>query len=149
MNSLPATATASAAARTTTAATAATVSAGLAGALRVAGEDDLLLPVLVRWSETDPEVLRLVLLLDADEADGAPEWVIARSHVQAGMAAPSRDGAVLVQVTGRQLAITVGAGRTAATLLLPLADIAQLLGASYNAVPTGAESRVLLDLPRL
>lgn len=109
---------------------------GLPAVLRLAGQADL--PVLALVRHESGSLLELVLVLD-DEPVHLP---LDRALLTEGLSAPARDGAVSVSTVGQQVSIHVAG----LEVVLQLSDVAELLVASYEAVPTGAEQPAVVDL---
>jgi len=108
---------------------------GLSAVLRLPGEADLHVLALLRHRGC---LVELVLVLD-DEPVRLP---IDRALLTAGLTAPTRDGEVSVSTTGQRVSVHVAG----LEVVLPLLDLAELLAASYEAVPTGAEHPAVVDL---
>jgi hypothetical protein len=112
---------------------------GVGGALRLAGAPDLPVTILLRHSSQQPSALRAVVLLGDDESI---ELVVDRTLLTAGLTAPAEDADVGVSVVGSSVAIAVGE----LMLLMALADVVDLLLASYAAAPTGTELDTVIAL---
>ncbi|MCW2778320.1 MAG: sporulation and cell division protein SsgA [Frankiales bacterium] len=123
-----------------------TATRGLGALLRVPGLPDVGLPALLRYSAADPFAVRLVLLLEGLDEPGAEagpesvEWVFSRSLLTDGLLAPAGAGDVRVQVQDHEVSVELAGS---ATVLLPLEGLVEFLAASYDVVPTGAESLAL------
>ncbi len=116
----------------------------VAGSLRLPGEPDLAVLVLLDHRADEPEQVRLVPVLD-DEA--LCTLVVDRGLLTAGLI----DGAaedVDVEVQLRDDQVLIGIGRL--RVVLGAHDLTELLLASFAAAPTGSQQeRVLhLDPPR-
>lgn len=104
---------------------------GVGGALCLPGRPALPVTVLLRHSSQEPPALRAVVVLDDEEP---VDLVFDRSLVSEGITGRARDGVVQVRVENDRVALLVGG----LTLTLPLADVVDLLLASYLAAPTDA-----------
>jgi hypothetical protein len=112
---------------------------GAAGRLRLAGQPDLPVTVLLRHGSADAALVRLVVLLDAEES---VEIAVERALLTAGVRESAADGSVRVHTLGNQVAIEVDA----LTVLLGLGDLVDFLLASFQAVPTGGEHDTVIAL---
>lgn len=100
--------------------------------LRLPGEDDLRVLALLRHRGC---LVELVLVRD-DEPVRLP---IDRVLLTAGLTAPTRDGEVSVSTAGQRVSVHVAG----LEVVLPLQGLTELLAASYEAVPTGADPAVV------
>lgn len=112
---------------------------GTGGTLRLAGQPDLQVPVLLRHDAAEAALVRMVLVLSDDDS---AELALERSLLTAGLSAPVAEEDVRVAVVARQVAVKVGE----LTIVLPLADVVDFLLAAYAAAPTGAEHDVVIAL---
>ena len=101
--------------------------------LRLPGEADLRVLALLRHRGCLVE-----LVLD----DEPVRLSIDRALLTAGLTAPTRDGEVSVSTVGQRVSVHVAG----LEVVLPLLDLAELLAASYEAVPTGAEHPAVVDM---
>ena len=101
---------------------------GLPAVLRLHGQADL--PALALLRHRSSSLVELVLVLD-DEPVRLP---LHREQLTDGLSAPAKDGAVSVCTVGQHVSVQVGG----LECLLRLPDVAELLVASYQAVPVGA-----------
>jgi hypothetical protein len=112
---------------------------GVTATLCLTGQPDLTVTALLRHSSENPSLLRIVLLLDADEPR---ELVFDRAMLSAGLTAPVTDGDVTVCVSGSTAVIAIGT----LTVLLGLADLVDVLLETYAAVPTEVEQDLVINL---
>jgi hypothetical protein len=112
---------------------------GMGGTLQLAGQPDLPVTVLLRHDPADASCLRVVLVLDAEEFTDLP---LDRALVTAGLIDPVADGDVSVRAEGDRAVVAVAG----LTLSLGLADLIDVLLASYQAAPTGTERDAVISL---
>jgi Streptomyces sporulation and cell division protein, SsgA len=110
------------------------VTRAVGGLLRADDQPDLWLPVLLRWTPSDPFAVRMVLLVDTTSS---VEWLLSRELLTEALTGPAGCGDVHVRVDGSDVVVDL-AGECC--LLMPLADVVEVLTASYAVVPTGSEA---------
>lgn len=108
---------------------------GMSVVLRLPGEADLCVLALLRHRGC---LVELVLVLD-DEPVRLP---IDQALLTAGLTGPTRDGEVSVSTASQRVSVHVAG----LEVILPLQGLAELLAASYDAVPTGAEHPAVVDM---
>jgi hypothetical protein len=107
---------------------------GLGGVLRLQGQPDLPVTVLLRHSSAEPAAVRTVVVLDDDLS---LELVVDRALLTSGSVHGDHEGEVQVAVVGAQVELTFAD----LSLRLALRDVVDVLLASYEAAPTGCEGR--------
>lgn len=110
------------------------ITRAVGGLLRADAQPDLWLPVLLRWAPSDPFAVRMVLLVDTTSS---VEWLLSRELLTEALTGPVGCGDVHVRVDGSDVVVEL-AGECC--LLMPLADVVEVLTSSYAVVPTGSEA---------
>jgi hypothetical protein len=112
---------------------------GFGGTLRLAGQPDLPVTVLLRHTCAEPSAVRAVAVLDEDSS---VDLLLERSLLTAGLDAPAEDGDVRVSSAGGDVLVEVGP----LGLVLALADVVDLLLATYQAAPAVREQDLVIAL---
>ena len=98
----------------------------------------------LRYDACDPYAVQISFHTGPESRADVVQWTFARQLLSSGVTAPAGEGDVKVwPATGSGpavvcLALSSPSGR--ALFEVPLVDLVQFLGQSYEAVPTGAES---------
>lgn len=87
------------------------------------------------WQPADPLAVRMSFRTGGHWVD----WALARELLAAGLLMPAGAGDVRLAPLGEHLVLGLDNGRARATLLLPAADVAGFLAATYRQIPLGAE----------
>lgn len=102
----------------------------------------------LRYDVSDPYAVQISFYTGADTHSDVVQWTFARQLLSQGVAAPSGEGDVQVWPSADSdnsalvcLSLSSPSGR--ALFEVPLADLVQFLGQTYEAVPTGGESAYL------
>ncbi|MGW0775614.1 SsgA family sporulation/cell division regulator [Streptomyces sp. NPDC054802] len=98
-------------------------------------------PVVLRYSDTDPFAVRMAFPPEACLNETGVTWTFARSLLDAGLRAPSGDGDVHIWPCGRvQTMIELRSPEGVALLQLDTASLRRFLVRSYATVPAGNEA---------
>lgn len=112
--------------------------------LLVPGTAALPISADLRYDVTDPYAVRISFHTGPDGNGDVVQWTFARQLLSQGVAAPAGKGDVQVwpSTSGGQpiVCLSLSSPSGQALFELPLVDLAQFLGATYEAVPTGGES---------
>ncbi len=120
------------------------VSAHLQLRLLVPGTAALPVRADLRYDVSDPYAVQMSFHTSSQSRGDVVQWTFARQLLSSGVAAPSGEGDVKVwPSTGSGpdvvcLALSSPSGR--ALFEVPLVDLVQFLGETYEAVPSGGES---------
>ena len=118
---------------------------GLGAQLRLDGQPDLSVTVLVRHDAAVPHAVRLVVLLDGLDSAESFELLVDRDLLTAGLVTGADgDGDVQVQVVGDQALLEV----VDLTVALPLGGLIDVLLSSYVGSPTGQDVDTVIALER-
>ena len=98
----------------------------------------------LRYDVSDPYAVQISFYTGAETHSDVVQWTFARQLLSQGVAAPSGAGDVQVWPspdTGSPLVwLSLSSPSGRALFEVPLADLVQFLGQTYEAVPTGGES---------
>ena len=98
----------------------------------------------LRYEVSDPYAVQISFHPDADTHDDVVQWTFARQLLRQGVVAPTGEGDVQIwpsTSTGTAVVcLSLPSPSGHALFEVPLADLVEFLGQTYEAVPTGGES---------
>ena len=112
--------------------------------LVVAGSVPLPVRADIRYDVLDPYAVQVAFHTSSAEDSDVVEWTFARSLLSDGVAAPTGDGDVQVWPSHSAglpvVCLSLSSPSGKALFEVPLPELAEFLGQTYAAVPTGTES---------
>ena len=96
------------------------------------------------YDVADPYAVQVSFHTGSGGAGDVVQWTFARALLSEGVAAPAGEGDVQVWpstgATGAVVCLSLSSPSGRALFEVPLAELVEFLGRTYEAVPTGAES---------